>query len=93
MKKFFHFLGTPLNLENLRQFEEAELDFKGKDREFFSWLLARYSMMIQPELDEEEIQEVINDYLKQKHLCVVNIHELAVLVQNTIYNPEIDTLH
>ena len=92
MSKFLQSMGLLYSMEELLPYEKLELKFGTKEAEFFSKLIGRYSMIIQPELDEAEVAEIINDYLKTKHLDIINIHELSAMIQSTIYDKTKDIL-
>ena len=70
MPKFLEFLGVLFDIEKLKEFEEVELQFQtdAKKRKFFALLLARYSLMIQPEVDEDEVADLLEYYLRKNSL-------------------------
>lgn len=95
MPKFLEFLGVLFDLEKLKKFEEVELRFQDdhRNREFFSKLIGRYSLMIQPELDEDEVADLIEHYLRKNSLCIHTVHEIGQMIQSTMYRPKKDLLN
>lgn len=93
MSKLYESLGILFDMGKLAEYRNLELKFTDRNREFFAKILARYSMIIQPELDEDEVADLVSYYLTTNNLCVTNIHELAEYVKVTMYNPDRDILN
>lgn len=96
MPKLMEYLGQIFNMEKFRDYQEVTIKFKAeRDRTYFAKLMARYSMMIQPELEEDEVSELIDTFLKQNRneFDVYTVHKLASIVGSTIYHPDKDILN
>jgi hypothetical protein len=93
MYKFLQSMGFVFDMDKLLPYEENRVKVGPADIAFFSKLLARYSLIIQPELDEEEVAEIIRKYLNERPLDVHNIHELSSIIKATMYNSNRDVVH
>ncbi len=60
------------------------------DRELVAALFARFAMFFDAEITEWEAFELIEDFLNQNDLDMMNIETLAKLVKTTKFDPEYD---
>lgn len=85
------YLRNMFGKKQMEKYADRTIQLEKDELEFFSVLLARYSQMIQPEVDENELADLIIDYLRYKGITVASMHRLAEIVQATRFKPGEDT--
>lgn len=93
MIKFLQFLGLVNNVHKLKPFENDRLPLKRYEKDFFAAMLARYTYLINSQIDEDEATEIIFDFIKEQDLDVHNVHQLGLLVRTAMFDPKKDTVH
>lgn len=92
MAKFLEYLGVLLNMEKLKKFDKVDMIFRGKQAAVMACLLARFAYMMNQEIDEDEAAEIIEEFFERESLDVHNVHDLAIMVKSTAYNPKRDRI-
>lgn len=58
-----------------------------------SIVLAKFAVLLEPNIDQDEAQDIILAWLDETDLNVVNVIDLVSMLRCTIYNSKFDTMH
>ena len=63
------------------------------EAEAASVVLAKFAVLLDPHIDQDEAQEIILGWLDETDLNSVNVIDLVAMLRCTVYNSKWDTLH
>lgn len=75
----------------MKKYENQVLVIPAKDMKMFCYAWARYSQVIQPELDEQEVRELMEAFFESHPITVSSLFYLAEIIQATRFVPGKDT--
>jgi len=93
MKKFLTFLGIIPDLEEIKKYEDINLVLTKQERDLLAIIMARFAYMLNSSIDEWESREYIKQCLEEEKLNIISIHQIAMLVNSTIFDPDRDVDH
>ena len=63
------------------------------DIETAATVLAKFAVLLDPHIDQDEAQDILLEWLDTANLDVINVVDVVALLRCTIYNSKFDTMH